>query len=108
MTGLKSFIYFALSALGVIGGTTCCISLPFLISLLATATAIVSQSVAVHYVAYVVFPIATDVGLKLNMDSISKISKIVTPVHNSGTWNHCNELMTKIKIPHILFYMSAI
>lgn len=82
-TALKSRSLVILPALGVIGGAACCLSLPILISLAAPTAAIVSSTPIVWYVAYFVFPAATAVGLKYNMDSTeriaSKMSKIVSP-----------------------------
>jgi hypothetical protein len=73
-TRQKSFAIVALPALGVVGGATCCISLPFLISLLAPATAVVANSIGIYYVAYLAFPLATAVALKMNLDATSKIA----------------------------------
>ena len=72
--GQKSRAFLALPALGVIGGATCCLSIPFLISLVAPATAVVSGSIGVYYIAYLAFPIATAVALKYNLDSTMKIA----------------------------------
>lgn len=78
---LKSRTLVVLPALGVIGGAACCLSLPILISLAAPTAAIISSNPIIWYSAYFVFPSATAVGLKYNMDSTiriaSKMSKIV-------------------------------
>ena len=80
---LKSRTLVILPALGVIGGAACCLSLPILISLAAPTAAIVANDTAVWYGAYFIFPSATAVGLKYNMDSTiriaSKMSKIIAP-----------------------------
>ena len=72
-----------LPMLGVVGGAACCISLPVLITLAAPTTAILSGSPIVFYAAYFLFPIATAIGLKYNMDSTqriaTRISKILPP-----------------------------
>ena len=82
-TALKSRTLVVLPALGVIGGAACCLSLPILISLAAPTAAIITSTPLVWYSAYFVFPSATAVGLKYNMDSTmriaSKMSKIVAP-----------------------------
>ena len=79
---LKSRTLVVLPALGVIGGAACCLSLPILISLAAPTAAVISNNATVWYAAYFIFPSATAVGLKYNMDSTmriaSKMSKIVT------------------------------
>lgn len=82
-TALKSRTLVVLPALGVIGGAACCLSLPILISLAAPTAAIITSTPIVWYSAYFIFPSATAVGLKYNMDSTmriaSKMSKIVAP-----------------------------
>ena len=79
---LKSRSLVVLPALGVIGGAACCLSLPILISLASPTAAIISDSPVVWYAAYFLFPTATAVGLKYNMDSTdriaSKMSKIIS------------------------------
>lgn len=70
----KSRAFVLLPALGVIGGAACCLSLPLLISLVAPAATILSNSPAAYYVAYFVFPPATAVALKYNMDSTDRIA----------------------------------
>jgi hypothetical protein len=79
---LKSRSLVILPALGVIGGAACCLSLPILLSLAGPATAVISNNSDVWYGAYFIFPAATAVGLKYNMDSTeriaSKMTKIVT------------------------------
>ncbi len=72
--GQKSRVFVALPALGVVGGATCCLSVPFLLSLFAPVTAIVSGSLAAYYVAYLAFPAATVVALKYNLDSTMRIA----------------------------------
>ncbi|MHB2037360.1 MAG: hypothetical protein ACYCPW_11565 [Nitrososphaerales archaeon] len=72
--GKKSRAFLALPALGVIGGATCCLSIPFLISLIAPVTAVVSGSISVYYVAYLGFPVATAIALKYNLDSTMKMT----------------------------------
>jgi len=69
----KSRAFLALPALGVIGGATCCLSIPILISLVAPVTAVVSGSISVYYIAYLGFPVATSIALKYNLDSTIKI-----------------------------------
>ena len=80
-TAFRSRSLIVMPALGVIGGAACCLSLPVLIALAAPTTALISDNPAIFYVAYFVFPIATAIGLKYNMDSTiriaSKVSKIV-------------------------------
>lgn len=80
-TALKSRTLVVLPALGVIGGAACCLSLPILISLAAPTAAVISGNAVVWYSAYFIFPSATAVGLKYNIDSTiriaSKMSKIV-------------------------------
>ena len=82
-TALRSRTLVVLPALGVIGGAACCLSLPVLISLAAPTAAVVSNSAIVYYSAYFLFPAATAIGLKYNMDSTnriaSKLSKIAAP-----------------------------
>lgn len=78
--GQKSRAIVVLPALGVIGGAACCLSIPFLISLVAPATALVSNSIDAYYVAYLGFPVATAIALKYNMDATLRIaSKIGAP-----------------------------
>jgi hypothetical protein len=80
-TALKSRSLVVLPAIGVVGGAACCLSLPILISLAAPTAAIITSTPLVWYAAYFLFPTATAVGLKYNMDSTmriaSKMSKIV-------------------------------
>jgi hypothetical protein len=82
-TAIKSRNFVVLPILGVIGGAACCLSLPVLISLAAPTAAILSNTPVIWYSAYFVFPAATAVGLKYNMDSTmrlaSKISNAVAP-----------------------------
>jgi hypothetical protein len=82
-TALKSRTLVVLPALGVIGGAACCLSLPVLISIAAPTAAIITNNVGVWYAAYFLFPSATAVGLKYNMDStmriVSKMARIATP-----------------------------
>lgn len=78
---LKSRSLVILPALGVVGGAACCLSLPILISLAAPTAAVITNNASIWYAAYFIFPAATAVGLKYNMDSTeriaSKMSKIV-------------------------------
>ncbi len=80
-TALKSRTLVVLPALGVVGGAACCLSLPIFISLFAPTAAIITNTPIVWYAAYFIFPSATAVGLKYNMDSTvriaSKMSKVV-------------------------------
>jgi hypothetical protein len=82
-TAFKSRSLIILPALGVIGGAACCLSLPVLVSLAAPTTALFSDNPIVFYTAYFVFPVATAIGLKYNMDSTVrialKVSRIVVP-----------------------------
>ncbi len=79
----KSRSLIILPTLGVVGGAACCLSLPVLVSLAAPTTVLLSDNPIVFYTAYFVFPVATAIGLKFNMDSTSriasKVSKIVVP-----------------------------
>ena len=70
----RSRAYVVLPALGVIGGAACCLSIPFLISLVLPAAAVVSNSIGAYYIAYLGFPFATAVALKYNMDSTMRIA----------------------------------
>ena len=76
----RSVTLFGLPLLGVIGGATCCLSLPFLIYLLAPVTAVVSNSIGAYYVAYVGFPFLTALSLKYNFESINRMSKLSVTV----------------------------
>jgi hypothetical protein len=70
----KSLTYMVLPAAGVIGGAACCISLPFLIYLIAPASAYFTNSFDAYYIAYLAFPAATAIALRLNLDSTMKIT----------------------------------
>jgi hypothetical protein len=70
----RSRTFFALPAIGVVGGAACCLSLPFLISLAAPVSAVVSNSIGVYYAAYLGFPLATAIALKYNLDSTLRIA----------------------------------
>ena len=72
--GRKSITLFGLPLIGVIGGASCCLSLPFIIYLLAPITAVVSDSIGAYYIAYVGFPFLTAIALKYNLDSINRMS----------------------------------
>ncbi|MCL5067510.1 MAG: hypothetical protein M1368_04050 [Thaumarchaeota archaeon] len=74
----RSVAYFALPIIGVVGGASCCLSLPIFIALLAApvATALASPSIIIaYYVTYFVFPPATAVALKLNLDSMAGLKR---------------------------------
>jgi hypothetical protein len=84
-TAFRSRSLILMPALGVIGGAACCLSLPVLLSLVAPTTAIISDNPSIFYIAYFVFPIATAIGLKFNMDSTSRIASKVSKVVFSRT-----------------------
>lgn len=71
----KSTVFFVLPAIGVIGGASCCLSLPLFIAFLAAPAVVLSSPsmIAAYYVTYFLFPPATVVVLKLNLDSINRL-----------------------------------
>lgn len=79
----RSVTLFGLPLIGVLGGATCCLSLPFLIYLLAPITAVVSNSIGAYYVAYIGFPFLTAIALKYNLESINRMSKLSVSVKES-------------------------
>lgn len=82
--GKRSTALVAVPLIGVIGGASCCLSLPIFISLIALpVSALASPSVVLgYYIAYFLFPPATAFALKLNMDSINKISNKILSQQN--------------------------
>lgn len=88
-TAFRSRSLVILPALGVIGGAACCLSLPVLVSLAAPTTALISANPYVFYAAYFVFPVATAIGLKYNMDSTTRIASKVSRIADSR--NPANE-----------------
>jgi hypothetical protein len=84
--GRRSTAIVAVPLIGVIGGASCCLSLPVFIALIALpASALVAPSAVLgYYMAYFFFPPATAFALKLNLDATSKISKkILSQTQNS-------------------------
>ena len=81
----RSVAYFALPIIGVVGGASCCLSLPIFIAFLAApAAALASPSiVTAYYVTYFLFPPATAVALKLNLDSISGLEQKILKAQSS-------------------------
>lgn len=72
----KSMTFFVLPVIGVVGGASCCLSLPIFIALLASpATALASPSILLgYYATYFLFPPGTAVALKLNLNSMNNIA----------------------------------
>ena len=65
----------AMPIIGVIGGASCCLSLPLFVTLLAPAAIFSSSYQVAYYVTYFLFPSLTTLVLKLNLSSINKITK---------------------------------
>jgi hypothetical protein len=63
-----------LPTLGLVGGASCCLSIPILIELAAPVAAVASYIPIVYFLAYLLFPSATVIGLKYNMDSTNRMS----------------------------------
>ena len=70
----KTRAFVLLPALGVITGASCCLSFPALISIAAPSAAALSNSAPIFFIAYFGFPCATAIGLKYNLDSISRMA----------------------------------
>lgn len=73
----RSTAFIALPVIGVVGGASCCLSLPLFVTLLAAPTvSLASPSIiAVYFLTYFLFPPGTAVILKLNLDSINRVKK---------------------------------
>jgi hypothetical protein len=74
----KSTAFVAMPIIGVVGGASCCLSLPLFVSLLAPGVILSFPYEVAYYVTYFVFPPATVLALRLNLNSIDKISKKIT------------------------------
>lgn len=74
----KSSAFVALPVLGVVGGASCCLSLPLFITLFAPAAALSYSYQVAYYVTYFLFPPITALALTLNLSSINKISNRIT------------------------------
>lgn len=81
----KSRALVLLPAIGVVGGAICCVSLPVIISLAAPAAAAISNSPIAFYFAYFLFPPATVIGLKYNLDSTDRIGANLERIAILGT-----------------------
>lgn len=77
----KSTAFIALPVIGVVGGASCCLSLPLFVTLLAApAVSLASTSIsAAYFLTYFLFPLGTAIVLKLNLDSIIRIKRALTP-----------------------------
>ena len=80
-TARKSTAFIALPIIGVVGGASCCLSLPLFVTLLAAPTvSLASPSIiGAYFLTYFLFPPGTAVILKLNLDSINRIKKAMMP-----------------------------
>ena len=76
----KSSVYFALPIIGVVGGASCCLSLPIFVTLLAVPTvSLASPSIInAYFLTYLLFPPITAVILKLNLDSINRMIRALS------------------------------
>jgi hypothetical protein len=73
--GRRSTTFFVLPLIGVVGGASCCLSLPLFVTLLAApSVSLASPSIiTAYFLSYLLFPAATAAALKLNLDSVSAI-----------------------------------
>lgn len=73
----KSTTFIALPVIGVVGGASCCLSLPLFVTLLAAPTASLASPsiIAAYFLTYFLFPPGTAIILKLNLDSINRLKK---------------------------------
>ena len=76
----KSTSFVIVPLIGVIGGASCCLSLPIFLALLAAPAAVLASPslITAYYIAYFLFPLATVIALKLNLDVINKIGLKLT------------------------------
>jgi hypothetical protein len=74
----KSTAFVAMPLIGVVGGASCCLSLPLFVSLFAPAVTLSFSYQMAYYITYFLFPPATALALKLNLSSIDKVSKKIT------------------------------
>lgn len=84
--GRRSSVFIALPVIGVVGGASCCLSLPLFVALLAAPTiSLASASIInTYFLTYLLFPPATAVILKLNLDSIYRMMRTF-PRNSMGT-----------------------
>lgn len=82
----RSTTFLALPIIGVVGGASCCLSLPLFVTLLAAPTvSLASPSIiAAYFLTYFLFPPGTAVILKLNLDSINRIKRVLSPQLNQA------------------------
>lgn len=76
----KSTSFVLVPLFGVVGGASCCLSLPIFLALLAAPAAVLASPslISAYYVAYFLFPLATVIALKLNLDVINRIGTKLT------------------------------
>lgn len=76
----KSTSFVLVPLFGVIGGASCCLSLPIFLALLAAPAALLASPsiITAYYIAYFLFPLATVIALKLNLDVIDRIGLKLT------------------------------
>lgn len=71
--------YVVLPSLGIAVGSSCCLSLPVLVTLVIPAAGALSYTTAASYLAFFAFPVATAVALMLNLEHSRAILRQVTP-----------------------------
>ena len=78
--GRRSTVFLALPIIGVVGGASCCLSLPIFVTLLAVPTVSLATPsiISAYFLTYLLFPPATAVILKLNLDSINRMMKALS------------------------------
>ncbi len=65
--------YLVLPVVGVAAGSSCCLSLPVLVTLLIPAAGAITYTLGASYVAFFLFPLATAYALHLNLEHSREI-----------------------------------
>lgn len=76
----RSTTFIALPVIGVVGGASCCLSLPLFVTLLAAPSiSLASPSIiSAYFLTYFLFPPSTAVILKLNFDSTNRVKRALS------------------------------
>jgi hypothetical protein len=71
----KGSVFIGVPLIGVVSGASCCISIPVLLSIAIPVAGALASSVFSAYIAYFLFPPATAVALKVNLDFTNKVAQ---------------------------------
>jgi hypothetical protein len=73
----KGSVFIGIPLIGVVSGASCCISIPILLSIAIPLAGALASSLSAAYAAYFLFPPATAVALKVNLDFSNKVAQKV-------------------------------